>query len=129
MINESDIDSINDIIEVKSQPSTYEEDPVQQFISDNLDTILDIHDDIKERYAYNPYFLEYMTPTSLVEFIIDNLRPSNSSPASSSVYVKFETCYHTEIRFTFHLISCVYPDIELEVWKRFCFEHSNLKEL
>jgi hypothetical protein len=51
--------------------SSDEEDPIDNFFHTNLDAIIDIYDDFRDRFSHNPMFLQKLTSSDLTDLFID----------------------------------------------------------
>lgn len=105
---------------------------IDTFLSDSLDDIMDMYDEFKSRFSYDPFFLGHLQSTELTEFFTDVLfvkdHLRSKSPDNSDVYYNFCEEYEKEIStsFAFAHAFLMKHDFHLEpsTWALFCFTYS-----
>lgn len=109
---------------------------IDDFLSEHLDNILDIYYDIQERF---PYFLDKVTSTAFVDFIIDNAfymydtkHVETYFKKNTKSYTKFIQEYSKEITTTYILIDNFLQKqnmnaIDTILFNKFCFMNSFLQ--
>lgn len=131
-------------LDVEETSSSESIDYVDEFLKLYCEDILDICDDFRERFSYNPYFLANMTPTNLMDFCIDArdpklLRKYQDHNVGSSKIERFETEYKKELGISYHIMhsffkkvlkkGLILAPVTFETWSDFCICMSNLSEL
>jgi hypothetical protein len=105
---------------------------IDTFLSDSLDDIMDMYDEFKSRFSYDPFFLGYLQSTELTEFFTDILfvkaHLRSKSPQNSNVYDNFCEEYEKEISTSF---AFAHPflmkhdfNLAISTWALFCFKYS-----
>lgn len=109
------------------------EDEINIYISEYLDTIIDIFFKFEEQFSYTPEFLEYAreNSTALASFIIDYIF-KNKTVLVYDDTSKFELEYKNEIQISYNVISSfIYwsssKKLTLKEWIEFCYSKSYTK--
>lgn len=117
---------------------TQDQNKIQKFICNNLDDILDIYYDFKDRFSFNPYFLGLCKPTDLSDFFAMCLynngeSPRSASSASRTLQERFQTEYSNELSTSYYIVATFLEQFDHVliplVWIRFCIKHSDLCEM
>jgi hypothetical protein len=106
---------------------------IDKFLSDHLDNVLDIYYDFETRFRLNPWFLERMKTTDLIDFCIDCLFPKQTSfhnkkryfSDNHEVFDLFEEEYLWELEISFRIISKFLNKfqytLDIQTWSLCCF--------
>lgn len=128
-----DNEDISDSFSTDSELESYDMDT---FLSHHLDTLLDLFYDIKERFSYNPYFLEYLSSIKFVDFVIENAYFVFDLKDTNQYFIKNEKKYRSfledfskELTLSYILIDKFLedqemPSIDTILFNKFCFMYS-----
>lgn len=120
--------------------STQSVDQTDEFVTFHLHDVLDIYFDFKERFSYNPYFLEYMRSTHLTDYITHVLYGSpypsvgvTNYTKPEYVYERFLIEYQTELAVSGQFIERFLRQFNhtssAAIWNEFCFYLSYVEDL
>ena len=104
---------------------------IDKFLHESLDNILDIYDDFKCRFAYNPYFLGNLKGTALTDFFIDVLFLQEDTILSKkdySLFYEFYEEYQSELSISFTIVDNFMSNYKCNLspstWAIFCLHFS-----
>jgi hypothetical protein len=106
---------------------------IDKFLHDSLDNIMDMYDDFKCRFAYNPYFLGHLRGTDLTDFFIDVLfiQEDTENIITKKDYTLFYTFYEeyqSELSTSFAIVdnflSKYKYNLSPSLWAVFCLQFS-----
>lgn len=117
--------------------------PINDFMSNYLDIIIDIAFDFREHFGYNPFFLEHMQSTHLTEFFInhfvqeqpDLVHKIEWTMKTCPKFEEFVDDYYSELASSFKAITSLGKTIRkndpvtFSDWCKFCFCYSNIDDL
>lgn len=130
------MDNEDYVSEATSYESAKESYNMEMFLSDHLDTLLDLFDDIKERFAFNPLFLGRLKPTEFVDYMIESAYALYDTRVDENYYNShrndFETFvneYTKEMKITYTELDNFLEAydcyaIDFESFSQFCFRYS-----
>lgn len=104
---------------------------IDTFLSDSLDDIMDMYDEFKSRFSYDPFFLGHLQSTELTEFFTDIIfvkDPNMNTNINSDVYENFCEEYEKEISTSFAFAHSFLTkhdfNLAISTWALFCFKYS-----
>jgi len=80
---------MNNYDESTASDTSDDEDPIECFFHTNLDAIIDIYDDFRDRFGHNPMFLQHLSSSDLTDFFIDCIyhnKPVHSLTENDSIF-------------------------------------------
>jgi hypothetical protein len=89
---------------VSTPDPSEEEDQIDKFFENNLDAIIDIYDDFRERFSYNPRFLQKLASSDLTNLFIDCLFEDNPPSPLSERDMCFLHDYENEISISYSIV-------------------------
>ncbi len=128
--------------ELTSSTETLEDNPIDTFFQENMDNIIDIYEDFKERFAYNPEFFQYLTSCDLTDFSIQcifgkkntffELLTVPHNFITVEVMNAFKNLYSQELDISFYIMYGFLKQnkyrLSKDLWIRFCFLHTQIEK-
>lgn len=110
---------------------------IEEFYFYYSNDILDIYEEIKERFLHSPFFFSNLKYPLLTEFIISFVLSNANSGLQSQInknYLNlFNDYYSSEIEFSYNIIQKFLTkfkrNLQYNKWQEFCFKYSDLHEL
>jgi hypothetical protein len=106
---------------------------IDKFLHDSLDNIMDMYDDFKCRFAYNPYFLGHLRGTDLTDFFIDVLFAQEDTEniltkKDYTLFYTFHEEYQNELNTSFAIVDNFLSKYKYSLspssWAVFCLQFS-----
>jgi hypothetical protein len=116
-------------------------DTIDKFLTDNMENILDIFYDIKDRFKFNPFFLQNLFPYHLTDIFVwkifnDDEHVSNLiNVPKKEMYLTqlFDDEYYNEIttslRVMSYFLQTFKKDLSYEEWMLISYNLSNLSDV
>jgi len=114
--------------------STEEENLVDKFLFHHIDDILDIFDDLKERFKYDPTFLASLKSPQFIDFVTDQLFYPNRSLAEDAnwqdSFDDFVDEFNHEVNLSYYLVDMFFEKFQHKLsfpkWIELCYQFTDM---
>jgi hypothetical protein len=113
---------------VSTSDASEDEDQVDKFFENNLDAIIDMYDEFRERFSHNPYFLQKLVSSNLTDFFIDCLFENNQVRSLNERDICVLQEYENEINISYSIVYSFLYKFKYRLpqnhWIQFCSKFS-----
>lgn len=115
---------MNSYDESSASDTSDDEDPIDYFFHTNLDAIIDIYDDFRERFSHNPMFLQHLSSSDLTDLFIDCIYHNKLVHSLTERDTIFYNEFHYEVDISYMLVNNFLHKykykLPLTIWIQFC---------